>query len=329
MRGKDLLSQLPKVPFVTAPKHLIKSIILDAVIVALAVISGILFASYLAGGKTFIWPLVSAGIFMAISVLGSLLTKDLWHRLAVIAFESVGFLLPFIGAPLNLLGTSFAVMIILLVWGEYLSREDAENSVEIRFFRVIKRPLSKMLTAIAIVAIILYVPVWNKKTVFISEATFDSIYGWSVKFAQGLYPEYKLDSDLGAFAKSVAKSQLERNINFSLLPTAIKEKTLGDLSGQVMANLSKFFGFSLDAENTFGDAVLAFANKSLTDLKGKFGPTFVTVWAIAVFVFIRGLATLFGYLVSFVSFLVYHALIAFGVIRVKTENKPHEIVEFF
>ena len=143
------------------------------------------------------------------------------------------------------------------------------------------------------------------------------------------YPEYKLDSDLGAFAKSVAKSQLERNINFSLLPTAIKEKTLGDLSGQVMANLSKFLGFSLDAENTFGDAVLAFANKSLTDLKGKFGPTFVTVWAIAVFVFIRGLATLFGYLVSFVSFLVYHALIAFGVIRVKTENKPHEIVEFF
>ncbi|TSC60252.1 MAG: hypothetical protein LiPW15_130 [Parcubacteria group bacterium LiPW_15] len=329
MRGKDLLSQLPKAPLITAPKNLVKSIILDAVIVILAVVSGIFFASYLAGLKTLVWPLVSVGVFMAFSVLGTLLTNDLWHRLLVIVLASLGFLVSFLGAPLNLLGASLAVMIILLVWGEYLSREDAANSVEIRFFRVTKRPLSKMLTAIAIVAIILYVPTWNKKTIFISQSTFDSIYSWSSKFAQGLYPEYKLDSDLGTFARSVAKSQLERNMNFSLLPTAIKEKTLNDLGGQIVGNLSKFFGFTLDAKNTFGDAIYAFINKSLADLKGKFGATFITVWAIAVFLFVRGVATLFGYLVSFLSFLIYHALIAFQVIRVRTENKPHEIVEFF
>lgn len=329
MQGKDLLSQLPKRPFITAPRNLVKSIILDAVIVALALISGILFASYLAGGVSFILPLVFAGVFIAFSVLGTLLTKDLWHRLAVIALESLAFILPFFGAPAYLLGIAFAVMIVLLFWGEYLSREDAENSVEIRFFRIIKRPLSKMLSALAIVGIILYIPSWNKKSVFISQSTFDSIYSLSSKFAQGLYPEFKLDSDLGTFAKSVAKSQLERNINFSLLPNAIKERTLTDFGGQVLANLSKFFGFDLKSQDTFGDAIYQFINKSLADLKGKFGATFVTVWAIAVFLFIRGLATLFGYLVSLVSFLVYHALIAFGVARVRTENKPHEVVEFF
>lgn len=329
MRGKDLLSQLPKAPLITAPKNLVKSIILDAVIVALAVVSGIFFASYLSGGMAFIWPLCATAIFIAFSVLGTILTKNFTHRALVIMLEALGFLVAFIGAPISLLGVSFAVMVLLFLWGEHLSREDAENSVEIRFFQITKRPLSKILSAIAIAGIILYIPTWNKKTVFISPETFDSIYSWSAKIVGGLYPEFKFNSDLGTFAKSVAKTQLEKSSNFTLFSPSLKEKTLTDLGGQILGNLSKFFGFGLDPRDTFGSVIYSFVSKSLVDLKQKFGGTFVTVWAVGVFIFVRSLATIFGYLISFLSFLIYQALIAFQVIRVKTENKPHEIVEFF
>jgi hypothetical protein len=323
------LSQLPKRPLITAPRRMVKSVVLDAVIVALAAVSGIFFASYLSGQADFVMPLVAIGAFMAFSVLGTLLTKNLAHRILVLALESLAFVLPFIGAPLELMGAGFAVMLVLLSWGEYFSREDAENSVEIRFFRIIKRPLGKLLTAVSIVGIIFYIPVWNKQTVFISRDTFDSIYEWSAKFAGRLYPEFRFDADLGTFAKSLAKGQLERVSNFSLLPVAIREKALNDLSDQIVGNLGKFFGFTLNSRDTFGDAMFAFANKSLGELKTKFGATFITLWAVAVFLFVRGLATFFGYFVSLLSFLIYHAFIAFEIIRVKTENKPHEIVEFF
>lgn len=329
MQGKDLLSQLPKRPVITAPAGLIKSIVLDAVIVVLSLVSGFLLSSYLAGGTGFWTLIVGIGVFMAVSVLGTLLTKDPWHRAGVIGLESLFFLLPFWGAPFDLLSICFGIMVVFLLWGEYLSREDASNSVEIRFFHVIKRPLSKILSAVAMVGVILYIPVWNKNPSFISEATFDSIYSVSTKVMGGLYPEFKFSSDIGTFAKSVAQNQLEKTMNFNLLPAAIKNQALNDLSQKILDSLGNTFGFKLDAKNTFGETIFAFLNKSLSDLRLKFGTTFLTIWGIAVFLFVRSLATLLGYVISFVSFLLYHSLIAFGIVRVRTENKPHEVVEFF
>lgn len=329
MQGADLLSQVHKSRLPSAPPGFYKSLSLDFVIVVLSVFAGVAFQKFLAGQIDFIWLLVVAGVFAGVSVLGSVLTKKLGRRTLVIIFESLGFILPFLGMPIDLLAISFAVMFILLFWGEYLSHEDADNSVEVRFFRLAKRPLSKMLSALTLVAVILSIPAWGQSKSFMSKASFDSIFGLTTGVVSGLYPEYKFGSNLDAFAKSIAEGQLNKDSQFVLLPAAIKNRVLDDASVKILDALSNASGIQLNPDETFASVAYDYLNKTLNDLKQKFGTNFTILWALAVFLLVRSTATLLGYLISLIAFVAYHALISFKVIRVATENKPREIIEFF
>lgn len=328
-QGTDLLSQVHKSHLPSAPPGFYKSLGFDFAIVVFSVLSGVVFQKFLAGQVEFFWVPAVFSVFAALSILGSFLAKNLSRRVLVIVLVTLGFLLPFLGASLDLFGISFAVMFILLFWGEFLSRGEAENSVEIRFFRMIKHPLSKVISALALVAVILYIPTWSQKSPFISEASFNSVFNFTTGMVAGLYPEYQFGSNLDDFAKSIAKGQLEKDSQFTLLPAAIKNKVLEDTSAKLLEGLSNAAGIQLNPADTFTNVAYGFLNKSLTDLKTKFGTGFVVLWAIAIFLILRSLGAILGYLVALLAFILYHAMISLHIIRVKTENKPHEVVEFF
>ncbi len=327
--GSDLLSQVPKRRMPSAPPGFYKSLGLDFVIVIFSAGAGVVFREFLAGALDFVWVVVSFGALTALSILGSFLAKSMGRRILNAAVQSVAFLIPFIGAPLDLLAIGFGAMFILLIWGDYLARDDAENSVEIRFFRMVKRPLSKTLSALTLVAVILYIPVWGKENTFLSEASFNSVFALTTRFVSGLYPEYRFNSNLGDFAKSVVQGQLQKDAQFNLLPPAVRAKVLDDASAKLLEGMSGAAGIQLDPAATFSGVAYNFLNKSLTDLKVKYGTLFVTLWALAVFLTVRGLSALLGFLIAFLAFILYHAMISMRLIRVRTENKPHEIVEFF
>lgn len=328
-QGAELLSQVPKATLPSAPPGFYKSLVFDFVIVISSIAAGIVFQKFLAEQSAFIWALIAMGVFAVFSVLGSLLTKNYGHRVLVIALEAVGFILPFLGLAPDILGISFGVMFILLFWGENLSRADAENSVEIRFFRIIKRPLSKILSALALVGVILYLPAWSQSSALISRASFDSIFGLTTKVVAGLYPEYQFGSNLGAFAQSIAQGQLEKDAQFNLLPPAIRTKVLDDASGKLLDSFSQAAGIQLNPQDTFAAVAYDFLNKSLRDLRTKFGTTFIVFWALVVFLTVRGLSALLGYPIALLAYLLYQIMISMRIIKVTTENKPHEIVEFF
>lgn len=328
-QATDLLSQIKKPILPTAPPGFYKSLGFDIAIVILSVLAGIVLQQFLIGQIEFFWVLISSGVFMSLSVLGSLLTRNFGHRVLVVAVEALGFTLPFLGLPADLLAICFGVMFILFFWGEYLSREDAENSVEIRFFKVIQRPLSKTISAVILAAVILYLPTWSQSGSFVSQAAFDSVFNLTVGVTSGLYPEYKFNSNLGDFAKSIASGQLGKDAQFNLLPPAIKTSVLNDASGKILEGLSKTAGIQLNPKDTFASVMYDFLSKSLNDLKIKFGTTFIVIWALAIFLTVRGIGALFGYLIAGLAFILYHAMITLKIIHVKTENKPHEVVEFF
>lgn len=301
---------------------------MDLVTVILALVTGWLFKGVLAGTSGFVPVLISAAIFVALSSLNTLLKKDFAHRGGVIAVEALAFSLMFWGLPLWILVSVFLVMFILLLWGALSGRAEMENSLEIRFFRITRRPLSQTITALSVVAILLYVPQWQNKEDFISQKSFDSIFATSRGVAGRLYPEFNFNSDMNALAQSLAQTKLNENSQYKLLPPAVKEGLVEKTSVEVVKSLGDNLGLELTGEEDIGTVLYRYISKWLDSWRTKLGSTFLVLWSILAFLFIRGIGTLLGYFVAFLAYVIYHILLIMDVIKIDSELQPQEIVDF-
>lgn len=328
MQGMDLLSQIPKESRFAAPEGFWKSAFFDLLTVLLAGATGYFANAYLFRNASLYLALISGGLFLAVNILGGLLEKNFSRRALLTAIQGIALLAPFYGAGLKTLGFCYAFFAILVLWGEYLAKEELGNSVEIRFFHVVRRPESKTISAFSLLIVIFSLPLWRTENVFFSRQAFDSIFVPSVSVAEGIYPEYKFDGTIAAFAEGAAKMELQKNSSYALLPKSLKDQTLFQAENQIIASLSKVFGRELDPQDTFANLIFSSLNRAMVGLRQKFGDAFVYVWALAMFFFIRGFGAILGYMSALVSFIIYHLMISFRLIRIRTENKPHEIVEF-
>ena len=293
-----------------------------------AFVTGWLFKSMLSGGTAIYPAIIAASVFVALSSLNTLLKKDFGHRAIVIALEALVFTLIFWGLSAGLLGAVFLVMFGMLLWGAFTGRAEMENSLEIKFFRITQKPLSRTITALSVVAILLYVPQWQTRTEFISEKAFDSMFAASRNVAGRLYPEFDFNSDMNALAESLAETKLNENADYKLLPPAVKEATVKRTSVEVVKSLSQSLGLDLTGAENISTVIYKYLMKLLDDWRVKLGDSFIVLWAIAVFLFIRGIGTLLGYLVAFLTYVVYHFLLVTNMIKLDSELQPQETVDF-
>ena len=325
--NRNLLSQVHKKRFEIAP-GIVKSFALDLITLISAFVTGWLFRSTLAGKNGFVGVLISASIFVAVSSLNTILKKDFTHRGGVVALEALVFTLIFWGLPFGILISVFLIMFLLLLWGAFTGRSEMENSLEIKFFRVTQKPLSRTITALSIVAIILYVPQWKDKTEFISQKSFDSIFSTSRGVATRLYPEFNFNSDMNALAQSLAQTKLNEDSQYRLLPPAVKEGLIKQTSGTVVKSLGQTLGLDLVGTEDIGTVLYRYLSKLLDSWRAKLGDTFLVLWSIAAFLFIRGIGTLIGYFVAFLTYVLYHILLVLDVIKIESELQPQEVVDF-
>lgn len=307
---------------------MIKSFGFDLVTLISAFITGWLFKGVLAGERGFVGVIVSACIFIALSSLNTLLKKDFTHRAGVVAAEALVFSLVFVGLPLWTLVSVFFVIFIMFLWGALIGRYEMENNLEIRFFRVTQRLLSKTITALSVVVILLYVPQWQNKSDFISEDAFSSVFATSRGVASRLYPEFNFNSDMNALAQSLAQTKLNENSQYKLLPPAVKEGLVEKTSVEVVQSLGNNLGIELTGEEDIGTVLYRYISKLVDSWRTKLGSTFLVLWSIVAFLFIRGIGTLLGFFVTFFAYVIYHLLLVLDVIRIESELQPQEKVDF-
>jgi hypothetical protein len=325
--NRNLLSQVPKKRFQISPA-VVKSFALDLVSLVSVFVMGLFFRKFLAGEGNLYLTVIAAAVFIAISSLNTLLKKDFIHRSVVVVLEALVFSVMFWGLPFWVLLSTFLVVLIMSLWGAVSGRAEMENSLEVKFFRVTQKPLSRTITALSIVAILLYVPKWQDKADFISEKAFDSMFSTSKNVAGRLYPEFNFNSDMNALAESLAQTKLNENSQYQLLPPAVKAEVAKKTSSEVVKSLGENLGLQLTGTEDIATVLYKYILRLLESWRTKLGGAFLVLWGITVFLFIRGIGTFVGYFVAFFAYVIYHILLSADFIKIESELQAKEVVDF-
>ncbi len=323
---KNLINQVKTPPPIVQPTYY-KPLIIDALSLISALWLGFAYSQFLGGGSGTVL-LLSLGIFSTLSALQLFFTKAFKRRILILALQTICILIPFYGYALTFLAAAGGIFIFFTAWGELLAYGELENSLEIRFFKAARLSLKKLTTALVLLLIILYLPQWDEKRAFIPRENFKSLYGWTTDMTKNFYPDIDFNSTFTALARSFARSELKGAKEFNSLSEPDKEHMIEQSSNQIVASM----GASLGVEISPGDLTMdIFYNsilKLLANLKDRFKQWFLLIWALAVFLVIRGFGVIFYWIVMFVSFILYELLLTSGFTRIIGVSKTHEVMDF-
>lgn len=281
-------------------------------------------------GSLRLFPLfLVLGFYLVVSALLSILVRNFSRRLSIAALEAAVVIVPFLGRPLFTLLVIAIIYWGFLTWGIELSHRELKNHVRIKFIKIIRHQFTKMVTGLTFVALLLYLPQWNAKTVFFSEKSVEKTFIPVSELVTRFYPELQFhpSSTLQTVAESIALSQLQNNSIFRELPESAKRAALEQATTEFIATLKKSFGGNISEQDPLSRAFYKGIIVRLGDWKNKFGSSFLLVWAIIMFFLIRGLGAVVAFVSLGVAYLVYQLLFVIKVLKLGEEQRTIETIE--
>ncbi len=322
----NLLEQIPAEK-ITRPKGFYKSIALDFLTVASAFYFGYSVSNFLETGGV---VALSFGVFpiLLFSSLEVILVKSLLRRFFILALEAIAILLFFLNEQMFYLAVAGGVFLIFSLWGEILSRSEILNCIEVRFLKSTLPLLKKIMTALAFIVIIFYLPHWDNNNIFISKQAFGGVFVWSTGFIHDFYPEIKFDSSVNDLAKQITVYQLTGTHPYEDLPVVAQQALLNQILSQTQEQLKKFLGSNLTGDETLRDVSYDIITKSLVSWREQFGGWFIAAWLAVLFLLARSFGAIILRLSALISLLVYQFLVALNFIAIRGESTTKETVKF-
>lgn len=326
-QSPNLLDQVkPEKP--SLPPGFYKGISLDVIAVAVALFSGYFLKLFL-GYRQFLIPLIlGALLFLVVSFFGTLLIEGWKRRAFVHLLQSIAFVSWFYTDPPKFVLLAGGALFLFLIWGSGLGRGEIANTIEFKFLRIAKPVMTKLVTGMALAAVLLYIPTWNIKDIFISQDNFESMYNRIAQMGNVVYNKVNFSATLGDFVRSIAKLQLSQNSLFGVLPPDVQDKAIDKSVSQIIDSAEKSIGIPISPQMSIGQVLYAYIVSLLERWKDKLGPTFVAIWAVVVFLIARSLGIIFVWVALLVAYLLYEVLSAFNVIHIAGETRTRELIEF-
>jgi len=338
-----------------APRNGWKLIVLDIFAVMFAGAFGYFFSRYLAGGFSFWFAFGALLLWGALSVLGGFLEKDISHRFLVLFLESVALIAFFYTYAWQALAIAFILVFPCLLWGYFSVRRELRNTIEVRFFIASGKVVGKVITATVVFMVVMFASLANMNgNFFISQSSFNIIFGWSAGFVNNFYPNLKFDGTFGDFAQDVALMQVKNDPAFGALMPDEQSAVLTQSAGQIAsafssapvtipaapANASSTAPASFVAltapvtpaisatlaeptNNVFYTYLAALTAK----LQDKFGTAFIGIWALGLFLILRSIGIIVVWIAQFVSLIFYELLLALGFMKISEQPATKEIIE--
>lgn len=323
----NLLDQVKRDRPPTPPGYY-KGIALDICAVGIALFSGYLLKLFLDYRQFFFPFLGGVLLFLIISFFGALLI-DGWRRRAVThLLQSAAFVSWFYALPIEYVSLAGGALFLFLLWGSGLGRAEIANTIEFKFLKIARPVMTKLVTGIALAAIFLYLPTWNVQDIFISQSRFEALYNSIAKTGNVLYDKVNFSSTIGDFVRGIAKTQLSQNALFASFPPEAQNKVLEEGVSRLLSGAEKSLGIPLSPQMSVAEVLYEYTVSLLDKWRTKLGPTFLAIWAVAVFLIARSVGVLFVWLALLVAYLIFELLSAFDIIHISGESRTREIVEF-
>jgi hypothetical protein len=311
------------------PKGFFRAIVLDILTVGTAIGVSYFYRGYLRGTSGIISLLVVLGVFLLFSIFEVLLQPSRLRRFGVLVLEVIALLGFFVSImPVGFLVAAAVSALLLMVWGEYAGRSEADNSMEVRFFRIVRPLLGRYVTALVLLGVLFYLPNFDAHKDLFSEDNFGTVFGWAAGAAANFYPDVTFTGTVQSFADSVARMQLKSNEEFRALPVSRQPAVVDQVSQKLVGDLGATFGVPARGDQTFASLLYAYISNALGKFEQQFGQQFLFVWAVALFLAARSIGVLFSFVIAVIGYVIFQMLLTFNAIHIIGESRMHEVIGY-
>ncbi|MEK7077056.1 MAG: hypothetical protein AAB967_02390, partial [Patescibacteria group bacterium] len=144
-------------------------------------------------------------------------------------------------------------------------------------------------------------------------------------------PEIDLSGSLGDFAESLAQLELQTDPDAKdLTPPERERKLIGIFEEKLagLVNYLKSFTVAVTPDEPVNSLLYRILLLVIDGVRAKAGEWFTAVWALALFLIVRGFGTVFYFVIGAVAFSVFHILVASNFAQVTYEARNKELIEF-
>ncbi len=310
------------------PAGFYRSIVLDALSIISAFIFGYSYYEYLASG---ISPLIVIGAFLVFGVfsaLQALLCNEAGRRAFIILCEVIMFGMFFYSINFYFLLGAVVCAFIMFFWGYMGSKSEIDYGIEIRPFKATKSVVGKAMTGVIIFMIVIYIPLWNQNSIFISQKSFNTFFDWCAGVVNTFYPKISLSGSFGDFVNDIARDQLQTVTSFQGLSSDKQNALVAQSATSIIDSISKDIGINIQPSDAISVTAYQFITKTFVGWENSFQGAFFVGWGVVLFFAARSVGIILVWIDQFLFFLVYEILLATRFIYIKEEPWTKEVVKY-
>lgn len=339
MEIKQVMAGMPRTPdqnlinpakksYGAPPAGLWKGIIIDAFSFLSALYFGYAYFEYLTGGLSPWYVFVAALAFCVASALQVFLPKDLGRRALVILGEACAFVIFFVMQDTwQIILISAFISFVVLAWGYMSGKSRVRNGVEVQFFSCAGAAIGKVVTAMLLFMILVYIPQASAGAV-VPRASFQTFFDWAAEIANRFYPNIPLNDSFGAFSQGVAQMELSNNPTFETMSPADQSSTVAAASGELSSEVAQTTGQPPSPGESVSDVAYNYVAASFVNSENQFGNVSLVIWVIVLFLILRSIGIIFVWLAELVALVFYEILLASGFMHVSKATQMKEIIEY-
>lgn len=281
------------------------------------------FASYFISRGSLGWGITLLVLFSAVFIVQSLLLRHT-HKAFLAGFlNSLGLLIFFAGEELSYLLMTLLFVVVFFVWANVRGAKEIENTVKIRFSRVVRPVVSLLLTGLTVFAGFLFFI--NGDTLLREEnvgRTVDVLVAPAVRF---FVEDFSSDMTMGDLARGIAKRNLSGNEEFRGLPEAGQELLIRRGAEASMQSMESLVETEIDPRSSFKGALTDFISRKSQDLSEENRPARALVLVLVLVLIIKSVEIVLYLPLTLLAFMVYELMIAFNFVALQFESRSKEV----
>ncbi len=299
-------------------------------------------------GTDLLWSFVFVLLFFVLFLLQVFFVKSRWKMALLVLLETSAALLVFYSRLFNGPGTPLylavgaAVLFLALLSSSIRGGRELSNSLEIRFFSIVKSVLPRAVTGfILFLSVVFYLNyfVWGNFNQNVGRAIVNETLAAArpvVKLV--LTVDFSPEGTVDDFLKALARNQLRRlspggldsgasdaAVDFQRLPTLEQERVVSELSSGLAKELQKFIG-AFEIRETFRDLAFRLSRDYLENLTPPLRSSVEIIAAVLFFFTVKGIVFLLYWLIEFLAFILFKFLLIAGFAYITVENRGRQFI---
>lgn len=318
-----------KLPEMGKPAGFWKAVILDLFGVLSALFFGYSYFRYLTTGLSPWYAVAFFLAFASLSVLQVFFVQNPLRRTFVILCETVALIVCFFFYDdVRTVLIAGGIAFVALLWGYFSSHGDVRNDLEVQFFHSTRNVLGKIVTAVLLIMIIVYIPQAQGDNIFMSRDNFRTLFDWAAGFVANFYPGLPIAGSYGDLSHSIAHSELASSSVFKGLTEPQQNVAIDQAIAELSDAVTKTTGVAPTQSEPVSDVAYDYIISALMGMKDKFQGQFVVIWIIILFLVLRTVGIVAVWIAQFAALILYELLLAVGFMHIEEVTQTKELIGF-